>query len=358
MRRRSSHASRTRVAASCRKPPAGRATAAYGHTTRGDWGHLMLKERIVQQSEVIRFILLEDSPCCWVTHRGDGRPLVVRRLDGCHRRQHLKVASPSQIFETPDAPAARVFGAASQAAAFWCALTTELMRRERRASISSAAAAISLAAPPPAAPAPAAAPPWPAAATAIDRSLWVRASENGHDSPMWHACSSACSPAAGMLCRQRWVSAYNCSSVLNRIAAVSHSDVLGVLPGGWHALFEGMKSVVVELEQQQQQQQQQQQLFSGKKRQRKRKRKAVPYRQPARPGPVPQPAALGQPVAATAARRRRRRRRLAEVLGQCESWLTATVPIEIPTAAVSHDSPCRGARAVCTRRPGAAAPAA
>ena len=31
---------------------------------RGNQGHLMLKERIAPQSEVIRAILLEDSPCC------------------------------------------------------------------------------------------------------------------------------------------------------------------------------------------------------------------------------------------------------------------------------------------------------
>ena len=29
----------------------------------GDWGHLMLGERVVPQSEVIRAMLLDDSPC-------------------------------------------------------------------------------------------------------------------------------------------------------------------------------------------------------------------------------------------------------------------------------------------------------
>ena len=39
------------------------------HTTRGAQGHLMLGEHIVPQSEVIRAILSEDSPCCRVAHR-------------------------------------------------------------------------------------------------------------------------------------------------------------------------------------------------------------------------------------------------------------------------------------------------
>ena len=33
-------------------------------TARGEWGRLMHGEQHVQQSEVIRAILLEDSPCC------------------------------------------------------------------------------------------------------------------------------------------------------------------------------------------------------------------------------------------------------------------------------------------------------
>ena len=38
------------------------------HNARGDWGHLMLRERIGPQSEVTRAIILEDSPCCGVPH--------------------------------------------------------------------------------------------------------------------------------------------------------------------------------------------------------------------------------------------------------------------------------------------------
>ena len=38
--------------------------SAGGHTTRGDQGHLMLGERIAPYSEVIRAMVLEDSPCC------------------------------------------------------------------------------------------------------------------------------------------------------------------------------------------------------------------------------------------------------------------------------------------------------
>ena len=36
---------------------------------RGDSGHLMLRKRIAPQSEVIRAIALEDSPCCGAPHR-------------------------------------------------------------------------------------------------------------------------------------------------------------------------------------------------------------------------------------------------------------------------------------------------
>ena len=40
-----------------------------GHTARGDYGHLMMRRQcIVPQSEVIRAILLKDSPCCEVPH--------------------------------------------------------------------------------------------------------------------------------------------------------------------------------------------------------------------------------------------------------------------------------------------------
>ena len=50
------------------------------HTTRGGQGHLMLGERIVPQSEVIRAVLLEDSPCCGVPH------LALRRRVRSHVR--------------------------------------------------------------------------------------------------------------------------------------------------------------------------------------------------------------------------------------------------------------------------------
>ena len=42
----------------------GRRRISEGHTTRGDYGYLMLRERIAPQPEVIRAVLLEDSPCC------------------------------------------------------------------------------------------------------------------------------------------------------------------------------------------------------------------------------------------------------------------------------------------------------
>ena len=37
-----------------------------GHTTRGDQGHLILRQLNMPQSELIRAIFLEDSPCCGV----------------------------------------------------------------------------------------------------------------------------------------------------------------------------------------------------------------------------------------------------------------------------------------------------
>ena len=40
-------------------------------------GHLMLRERVAPHSEVIRPILLEDSPCCWVP-----QPEPSRRASG------------------------------------------------------------------------------------------------------------------------------------------------------------------------------------------------------------------------------------------------------------------------------------
>ena len=45
-----------------------------GRTTRGDQGHLMLRERVVPQSEVIRAIVLEDSPCCGVSRTATIKP--------------------------------------------------------------------------------------------------------------------------------------------------------------------------------------------------------------------------------------------------------------------------------------------
>ena len=49
--------------------------------TRGEQGHLMLMERIVPQSEVIRAILFEDSPCgglSWI--RISSQPEVIRAI--------------------------------------------------------------------------------------------------------------------------------------------------------------------------------------------------------------------------------------------------------------------------------------
>ena len=45
-------------------PPGPGTSGSEGRTTRGDAGHLMLRERAVPQSEVMRAILLEGSPCC------------------------------------------------------------------------------------------------------------------------------------------------------------------------------------------------------------------------------------------------------------------------------------------------------
>ena len=42
-------------------------------TTRGDQGHLMLRERVAPQFEVIRIKILEDSPCCEVPLVGSPR---------------------------------------------------------------------------------------------------------------------------------------------------------------------------------------------------------------------------------------------------------------------------------------------
>ena len=65
-----------------------------GHTTRGDQGHLMLRQPIMQSTEVIRAIILEDSPCCGVprTRRRDG-PLQVVRV------QHPPPPRPGPVVE-------------------------------------------------------------------------------------------------------------------------------------------------------------------------------------------------------------------------------------------------------------------
>ena len=49
------------------------------HTTRGDQGHLMPRERVAPHSEVIRAVVLEDSPCCGGVVPGVIRAIV---LDG------------------------------------------------------------------------------------------------------------------------------------------------------------------------------------------------------------------------------------------------------------------------------------
>ena len=56
--------------------------APAGRTTRGDSGHLMLRERVVPQSEVTRAVFLEDSPCCGASHRP-----AARRRQGRRRSQ-------------------------------------------------------------------------------------------------------------------------------------------------------------------------------------------------------------------------------------------------------------------------------
>ena len=62
--------------ASCRRSQAGsmlRRSIPEGHTARGDQGHLMPRERAAPQSEVIRVMFLEDSPCC-------GAPAPSRKM--------------------------------------------------------------------------------------------------------------------------------------------------------------------------------------------------------------------------------------------------------------------------------------
>ena len=49
-----------------------------GNTARGDRGHLVLRERVAPQSEVIRAILSEDSPRCGGPHQvGAGLPDIA-----------------------------------------------------------------------------------------------------------------------------------------------------------------------------------------------------------------------------------------------------------------------------------------
>ena len=58
---------RARPADATRGPPA--LVLPGGHTIRGDQqGHLLLRERVAPQSEVIRAIFWEDSPCCEAPH--------------------------------------------------------------------------------------------------------------------------------------------------------------------------------------------------------------------------------------------------------------------------------------------------
>ena len=49
-------------------PSDGGGISPWAHTTRGDQGHLMLKERVAPQPEVIRAIVSEGSPCCEAQH--------------------------------------------------------------------------------------------------------------------------------------------------------------------------------------------------------------------------------------------------------------------------------------------------
>ena len=71
-----------------------------GRTIRGDWGHLMPMDRILPQSEVIRAIVVEYSPCCGVSRTGAAAPSAGtcsparrsppppggRRRESCHPR--------------------------------------------------------------------------------------------------------------------------------------------------------------------------------------------------------------------------------------------------------------------------------
>ena len=74
-------------------------------TARGYWGHLMLRERIAPQSEVIRAILLEDSPCWRVHLRRASQP---GRKDGLEHRLDAGVVRPVQRLHQHRRPTAAV----------------------------------------------------------------------------------------------------------------------------------------------------------------------------------------------------------------------------------------------------------
>ena len=59
------------------------ARGAHFITTRGDQGHLVLKEHILSQPEVIRAILFKDSVCCGDPHQDLG--LVLQYVRDLHR---------------------------------------------------------------------------------------------------------------------------------------------------------------------------------------------------------------------------------------------------------------------------------
>ena len=58
----------------CTPPFFGRRAALGWRIIRGDQGHLMLREHIIPQSEVIRAMFLEHSPCCGVPAPGSFSP--------------------------------------------------------------------------------------------------------------------------------------------------------------------------------------------------------------------------------------------------------------------------------------------
>ena len=77
-----------------RTPPPTRATersARLARTVRDDSGHLMLGERIASQSEVIRAIVSDYSPCCGGS-RTAGPPVSPESLDRHLARPHSRFA--------------------------------------------------------------------------------------------------------------------------------------------------------------------------------------------------------------------------------------------------------------------------